>query len=498
MNARTDIAIIGSGFAGSLCALLLSKAGFDVVLIDKATHPRFAIGESSTPAGNLILRDLAEQYDLPRLIPITTYGTWQDAYPHLDVGRKRGFSYFAHAKHEPFVTNPFHSNELLVAASKNDYHSDTQWFREDVDAFLCREVQSAAIPFFDETIVHNLSNDEAWRISCSQRNVPLEINARFLIDATGRGGLLAQHFQLQDQTHLLQTNTQALYTHLDGLPTWHEFLRKEKQSITDHPFHCDDSAVHHLLENGWIWMLRFNSGRTSTGIVQTCTPGQNAIPSFSEIVKSYPSLAKLFSFARMAPTPGAWTQTGRIQYLWDSFAGPNWAMLPNAGGFIDPLHSTGIAHSISRIERLISILQRHINLPSLADALSGYSQDLKEEFLHIDRLVSICYKAMPNFELLVPCLMLYFASAITYEEDRLACSEYGNVSQRLFLCAEDTQLRAILETAYQVLQDYQSNPFSHKNAHSFSKTIEDLIEPFNTAGLFSPLVPNMYEYTATV
>ena len=61
-----DIAIVGSGFAGSLAALALRKRGRRVVLIERGRHPRFAIGESSTPLANLLIEELADRYDLPQ------------------------------------------------------------------------------------------------------------------------------------------------------------------------------------------------------------------------------------------------------------------------------------------------------------------------------------------------------------------------------------------------------------------------------------------------
>ena len=53
------VAVVGSGFAGSLLARVLTVQGHDVVLLERGTHPRFAIGESSTPLANLTLERLA-------------------------------------------------------------------------------------------------------------------------------------------------------------------------------------------------------------------------------------------------------------------------------------------------------------------------------------------------------------------------------------------------------------------------------------------------------
>ena len=54
-RADADIAIIGSSFAGSLLAQILNAMGLRVVMLDRGRHPRFAIGESSTPAADLVL-----------------------------------------------------------------------------------------------------------------------------------------------------------------------------------------------------------------------------------------------------------------------------------------------------------------------------------------------------------------------------------------------------------------------------------------------------------
>ncbi len=39
-----DVAIVGSGFAGSLMALILERQGRRVVLLEKGCHTRFALG----------------------------------------------------------------------------------------------------------------------------------------------------------------------------------------------------------------------------------------------------------------------------------------------------------------------------------------------------------------------------------------------------------------------------------------------------------------------
>ncbi len=71
-------------------------------------------------------------------------------------------------------------------------------------------------------------------------------------------------------------------------------------------------------------------------------------------------------------------------------------MLPHAAGFIDPLHSSGIAHSLGSVERLAEILQRNLTSSGdrLATELQGYADTVRSEQLLIDRLVRGCYSAL--------------------------------------------------------------------------------------------------------
>src|SRR6185369_14797622 len=69
MPADFDIAILGAGFGGALTAMVARRLGFSVVLLERGSHPRFAIGESTSPLANLLLERIAVEYDLPRLLP---------------------------------------------------------------------------------------------------------------------------------------------------------------------------------------------------------------------------------------------------------------------------------------------------------------------------------------------------------------------------------------------------------------------------------------------
>ncbi|MBI1808638.1 MAG: NAD(P)-binding protein, partial [Gemmatimonadetes bacterium] len=115
LTRDVDIAIVGSGFSGSLLAMIARRLGRSVLLLERGHHPRFAIGESSTPLAALLLEEIAGRYDLPRLLPLAKYGSWRRAYPDVACGLKRGFSFFRHEAGAPFAADRAHRDQLLVA-----------------------------------------------------------------------------------------------------------------------------------------------------------------------------------------------------------------------------------------------------------------------------------------------------------------------------------------------------------------------------------------------
>src|SRR6185503_11065153 len=87
-----DLAVVGSGCAGSVLARAVRNAGRRVLLVERGVHPRFALGESSTPLAALALERLAARWRMPDLRDLAAYGRWLARRPHLRRGLKRGFT----------------------------------------------------------------------------------------------------------------------------------------------------------------------------------------------------------------------------------------------------------------------------------------------------------------------------------------------------------------------------------------------------------------------
>src|SRR6266487_4531512 len=145
MGERCDIAVIGSGFAGSLMARILAKLGYHVLLLERGTHPRFAIGESTTPLANLSLERIACRYGLKDCYDLAAHGRWLRTHPQLRRGVKRGFTFYRH--HPGQALDP--SERLLVAASPTAEVADSHWMRSDVDHHFVREAVNAGVDYRD-------------------------------------------------------------------------------------------------------------------------------------------------------------------------------------------------------------------------------------------------------------------------------------------------------------------------------------------------------------
>ena len=498
-NRNFDVLLIGSGFGGSLLATILSRQGMSVAVVDRARHPRFAIGESSTPAADLLLRVLTKQYDLPELRPLCRFGSWRETYPDVLCGCKRGFSYFWHAGPHGFQPDD-HRHELLVAANASRDVADTQWYRPDVDQLLASVAQRWGVTLFEAAEIRQIEHlrEHNWTVTIEQADRPCRLSAAFVIDASGSAGLLLNHLQVADITGQLRTRSSAVYSHFWDTQPIGDWLSLHNVPTADHPYPCRDSFIHHLFDHGWLWQIRFENDLTSLGYVSPDVAAhQSADARWANVVKQHPELHDILGTPRLADVPGQILASGRLQRLRASAAGLAWAALPNSAGFIDPLHSTGNAHTLAGIERLAGLLLTSTG-KTRADRLARYSNELLDQLFLIDRLVAGCYRSLGDFRLFAAWSMLYFAAATTFEKRLLAAAD--TVSENLpgYLCADDERLTEMVSEQYDALEHvtHADNSASENGVIEFCQQLRKAVEPFNHVGLFAPALPNMYRYTA--
>lgn len=490
-----DLAIIGSGFGGSLLAMIARRLGQRVALLERGRHPRFAIGESASPLAGVLIEQLADRYDLPRVRPLASHGEWQRRYPEIACGLKRGFTYFKHEEGVPYVPAPDRSNQLLVAASPSDELSDTHWLRADVDCFLVHEACALGVEYVDECALDSL----AWRadgtaaLTGMRRTHPVRLTARGVVDASGPRGFLTRTLGLPSAAFDGYPDTQALYSHFTGVRSCEGVMVPRGGGPP--PFPADDAALHHVFDGGWMWVLRFANGVTSAGVAVSDALAADlrladGAPAWHRLLARYPSIAEQFAGAQPIRE---FTWIPRVAWRSSRAADACWAMLPSAAAFVDPLFSSGIPMTLLGIERIARAIEQgnfargadHSGSPRANDGFAARSPAWHQEYErvtlreadHTARFIAGCYAAFPRFDSFVAFSMFYFVAASFTEMAR----RLGQPS-RGFLCADDEAFAASLRECAAAVRDARLTPAQVARA----------TERLNVAGLCDASKRNWY------
>lgn len=307
---QCDVLVLGGGPGGSTAAIRLAQMGHRVIVVDKARHPRFHIGESLLPA-NLPLFDRLGVGDAIRAIGMD----------------KRGAEF----------VSPWHDHKQTF------YFSDAwdksmpaayQVRRADFDEILFKrasEVGATAIDGCRITDVRFLDNEQGVVAKAVRSDAAgdqaFEIDARFLIDASGRDTFLANRFKakVRNERH----NSSALYGH---------FTNAKLNTGTD-----AGNITVFWFDHGWFWFIPLADGTTSVGAVVWPYYLQSRKKPlrefFLDTIALCPPLAERLSDATLASGPEA---TGNFSYTSNHVRGPNYVMVGDAFTFVDPVFSSGV------------------------------------------------------------------------------------------------------------------------------------------------------------
>ena len=498
MKQSCEVAIVGSGFAGSLLARVLAVLGYDVIVLERGTHPRFAIGESSTPLANLSLERIGIRYGLEDCYQLATHGRWLARFPELRRGLKRGFTFYRHHPDQTFADRGLESERLLVAASPHDFLSDTHWLRADVDHHFVRQAVAAGVDYRDrvELSAAEITPDQV-RLTGQRDGEVIDLRANFVIDSSGPGGFLAKQLSIASGLGRTQTRSALVYSHFDGVRLMNDVM----PALPDGPYPDDWAAVHHIIDEGWMYSLRFDHGVTSAGFLLTplgiasLNSSTTGHPEqlWRSLLDRYPTLADAFALATPV-MPIAFRPL--IQHRLTRAAGDRWALMPHAYAFVDPLFSTGIAWSLRAVERLALAFETAKNRRRVpdADALTRYDSQLEKEADQIDLVVAGAYEAMAHFDLFAAQAMLYFA-AVSFAEASQRLKPTDDVAWSGFLGVGDSALELLPEESLarlRAITKSRSETGSSDDRQAFVNWIGRGLAPRNIAGLADPARGNLY------
>jgi FADH2 O2-dependent halogenase len=352
------------------------------------------------------------------------------------------------------------------------------------------------VPYFDRTHLTELSPGPPWHLLGEREGEPIEIVASFVIDATGFDGALPRALGIETGPEgMMLTRSWSVYSHFTGVERWADVQKALGADLSAHPFSCDDAALHHVLPDGWVWVLRFDNGVTSAGVLfdpRLRPPDLGITPAaqWDAVLLQCPSLARQFRNARSVLE---WRRTGVIQRRARQVVGPNWALISSAAYSLDALFSTGNTHALLTVQRLARLIERHSGKPTLARELTRYERAMQREIDFLDHLVHGSYQSFRCFPLLAAWTMYYFTGAIASEHRRREGSRSGEEDEILF--SDEPLFRERVMQAYQrITRLVGSGKPSVEEVRAFERQVARDIAPWNVAGLCDPAKLNLYPF----
>lgn len=344
---QTDVLIIGAGPSGSSAAALLRQKGYAVTIIEKQYFPRFSIGESLLPQSMVFLEE-AGLLDTVRDHAIEFAFQFKNGASFLR-GKQRSFYNFT----EKFTDGP-----------------GTTWQvrRAQFDQLLASQAEKygADLRFGHEVIAVDVESQQPILTVKDQDAQQYQIQAKFLLDASGFGRILPQFLDLESPSNF--PVRRAIFTHIeDGLVDNAEFDR-EKILI----------AVHEKDHRAWYWLIPFADGRSSFGVVAEQdffdhyqfddTSPETLQLAFQRILSDDQALSDLLRNKKFdTPVRTLVGYSANVKHLADR----NYALLGNAGEFLDPVFSSGVT---------IALKSSSLAIPLVDRVLQGEAVDWMEEY----------------------------------------------------------------------------------------------------------------------
>ena len=468
-----DVAVLGSGLGGAVLAAILGRQGFRVLLLEKGTHPRFAIGEAMLPQSSMLLWILGERFGVPEIQNLSsTEKILQNVSRSCGCKKTIGFLY-----HEEGKRQDPHKSHLLVPPA-TPLVSESHLFRQDIDLYMVNAAVRYGADSRDRTDVVDFEIDAAGVTLRSHQGEVFR--ARYLVDGSGHKSPVAAKFGLRQEVPPLRTESRTLFTHMMGLRNYDELLAPEERPGLSRQWH--EGTLHHIFDGGWFWIIPF--GNVAGSQNPLCSVGltldmrkfpQRGMPpqqEFEEIVARYPSIAAHLAGAE-AVRP--WVGTGRLQYSSTDCAGPRYFLMAHAYGFVDALYSRGLISTFETIHALAPRLIEALRDDDFALPRFDYPRQLQAAMLQAnDRMVFNSFRAFGDYTVWNAWVRVWLAN-ILFGDLRLfrICLKYLNTRDAsLFASLDDDPLPMTCPPGMNPLEDL----------HNFGESLLDRMDAGEISG----------------
>jgi flavin-dependent dehydrogenase len=309
----TDVLVIGGGPGGTSAATVLAERGYRVVLLEKARHPRFHIGESLLPANLPLFERLGVAHEI-RAIAMPKWGAEFVSPWHGGRGETFNFEE-GWNKSLPLAYQVRRSqfDEILIRRTARQGVQVLEGCRARDVEFLpegAAEGMRALV-----RAEHEDGRTESWR-------------ARYLVDASGRDTFLGNRLSAKHRNP--KHNSCALYGHFRNAERYPEEKRAGNISI-------------YWFEHGWLWFIPLSDGATSIGaVIWPHYAKSRTVPVrefFLNTIAMCKPLAARLANAELISDVEA---TGNYAYSCDRTHGPGYLLVGDAFSFIDPMFSSGV------------------------------------------------------------------------------------------------------------------------------------------------------------
>lgn len=331
-----DIIVIGGGPVGTTAAALLTEKGYSVCLLEKTQHPRFHIGESLLPMNLPILKRLGV-LDQVKNIGIIKHGAefnnidpvtqqWQRVTFYFDKAFNKEYPHAYEVKRSEF-------DSILFSNCKN----------KGVTLLENSQVTDVEFPSPGKVCVHYKDKkDEAEKQT---------LQARYVIDASGRDSLLSRKMKLKQKNPNHQSS--AIFGHFSDV---------ERRTGKD-----EGNISLYWFEHGWFWLIPLNDGSMSVGAV--CWPEylktlEGSTEAF--LWKTINMHSEVATRMKNAQSLGEIRATGNFAYTSKRMWGRDFMLLGDAFAFVDPVFSSGVYLGMSAAEQAVDTIDQCLKTPDNA------------------------------------------------------------------------------------------------------------------------------------